>query len=439
MGVGPSELLVEGEVALRDVVVRPIEAVERSRWDGLMAEHHYLGFRSLVGESVRYVAEVKGRWVALSGWCSGSFKCGVRDRWIGWRPWVQWRRLHLIANQSRFLILPGVRMANLASRVLGLNVRRLSSDWQERHGHGIVVAETFVDPRRFRGTCYRAAGWLELGSTRGYARSAGRYREHGHSKRVWVRVVERELFARLADPAPSADLDREGGRAVALTNRAAESLWEALLQVPDPRKRRGRRHSKTSVLAVSICAVLGGARSLTAIAEAAQRLPQRLLGRLGARKNPKTGRYQAPSEATIRRLLQAVDPQEVEAALGAWLARRVGGDDDVLAVDGKTLRRARGADGLVHLVSVLAAESGAVLGQRQVPATGGEAAAAKQVLDSLPLEGKVLTADALYTQRDLAEFLVEQKRADYCWPVKDNQPTVRDDAEAYFTPGSFPP
>ena len=424
---------------LGSVVVRPIEGEERGRWDGLMAEHHYLGFRSLVGESLRYVAEVEGRWLALCGWCSGSFKVGVRDRWIGWAPWVQWRRLHLIANQSRFLILPGVEVANLASRVLGLNVRRLSADWQGRYGHRIVVAETFVDPRRFRGTCYRAAGWLELGATRGYARSAGRYREHGQSKRVWVRVVERERFARLVDPAPAADLDREGGKAVMVTNREAESLWEALFEVPDPRQRRGKRHSKVSVLALSICAVLGGACGMTAIAEAAKRLPQRLLRRLGARQDPKTGRYQAPSESTFRRFLQAVDPAAVEAALGAWLAKRAGRDSDALAVDGKTLRGARGADGLVHLVSVLALESGVVLGQRQATAAGGEIAGAKQVLASVPLAGKVVTADALHTQRDLATFLVEEKQAHYCWPVKDNQPTVRADVEAYFTPGSFPP
>jgi hypothetical protein len=105
----------------------------------------------------------------------------------------------------------------------------------------------------------------------------------------------------------------------------------------------------------------------------------------------------------------------------------------------KSLRGARGTDGLVHLVSALALESGVVLGQQQVASGGGEIAGAKQLLASVPVAGKVVTADALHTQRDLATFLVEERQADLCFCVKENQPTLRDDVEAYFTAGSFPP
>jgi GNAT superfamily N-acetyltransferase len=155
-----------------------------------MEAHHYLGIRRLVGESLRYVAEEGGKWLALVGWGSAAFKCGPRDRWIGWTPEQQWRRLRYIANNLRFLVLPEARRPNLASQVLAANLRRLSRDWQAVFGHPIVLVETFVDPR-FTGGCYRAAGWQELGSTKGYRRNGGRYYFHGQPKRVWVRLLHR--------------------------------------------------------------------------------------------------------------------------------------------------------------------------------------------------------------------------------------------------------
>ena len=110
---------------LREVTVRPaVGADERIRWDALMGAHHYLPFRGLVGRSVRHVAVLGEHWLALVGWHAGAFKLRARDRWIGWLPEQQFRRLHLIANNARFLILPECAAANLASRVLGLSLRK---------------------------------------------------------------------------------------------------------------------------------------------------------------------------------------------------------------------------------------------------------------------------------------------------------------------------
>ena len=115
---------------------------------------------------MRQVAELPdGTWVSLLGWHAGSFKVGARDRWIGWTREQQFRRLRLVANNTRFLVLPGCRTPNLASRVLGLSLRRLSRDMQDQTGHPVLLAETFVDPSRFAGTCYRAANWQEIGKT----------------------------------------------------------------------------------------------------------------------------------------------------------------------------------------------------------------------------------------------------------------------------------
>ena len=193
---------------LREVTVRPaVGADERLRWDALMGAHHYLPFRGLVGRSVRHVAVLGELWLALIGWHAGAFKLKTRDRWIGWLPEQQFVRLHLIANNARFLILPECAAANLASRVLGLSLRRLSGDFHALHGHPILIAETFVDRSRFTGACYRAANWQVLGQTRGFARKPGTpatWVPHGRPKEVLVYPLARDAREQLCrlDDAP---------------------------------------------------------------------------------------------------------------------------------------------------------------------------------------------------------------------------------------------
>ena len=106
--------------------------------------------------SGHFVFDVSG-WRSLIGWQPGAFKLGARDRWIEWTAAQQFKRLHLIANNSRFVILMAERVPNLASRVLGLSLRRLSGDMEAAHGYPVLVAETFEDPGRYAGTCYRAS------------------------------------------------------------------------------------------------------------------------------------------------------------------------------------------------------------------------------------------------------------------------------------------
>ena len=176
---------------LREVRVRPtVGARERQRWDELMAAHHYLPFRTLVGRSLRHVAVLGERWLALIGWHAGAFKLRPRDEWIGWLPEQQFRRLHLLANNTRFVIVPEAQgVMNLASRVLGHSARRLCDDMRKVHGHPVLLAETFVDPSRFTGACYRAANWQPLGRTKGFARNPGvpvTWTAHGQPKEIFV-------------------------------------------------------------------------------------------------------------------------------------------------------------------------------------------------------------------------------------------------------------
>ena len=152
-----------GEPFPTDIEVRLITAQERRRWDQLMAQHHYLRNAEMVGQCLRYVAVRKqGHWLALIGWSSAAYHLRVRDRFIGWTTRQRQARLPLAVNNAHFLILPGVRLANLASHVLAQSTGRLSADWQAVHGHGVLLAETFVDGQLYQGTCYRAAGWQRL-------------------------------------------------------------------------------------------------------------------------------------------------------------------------------------------------------------------------------------------------------------------------------------
>lgn len=426
--------------SLRTVQVRLLRQGEKGAWNRLVREHHYLGFQGWVGESLRYVAEWQGRWVALVGWCAAALKCGARDRWIGWPEVLQRQRLALIVNNARFLVLPGPRVANLASRVLGLTLKRLSADWQQVHGHPVFLAESFVDPQRFSGTCYRAAGWIEVGRTQGFGRRAGGYVAHGEPKTVWVRPLVRDAVQRLRSPV--LEPPRAGGKMVNVTLSAgkAAELIQVLMSLPESRMRRGIRHDQTAVLAVSICAVLGGARSYVAIAEWSRRCNQNQLRRLGCRYNPRSGRYEAPSEPTIRRLLQRIDAEQVDRALADWLRSLGPPQLEAVALDGKTLRGARGPEGQqTHLLSAVLHGEGIVVAQREVGAKTNEIPEAAVLLAPVDLAGTVVTADALHTQKSLARWLIEQKKADYLLTVKENQPTLKQDIAELFAVESFPP
>ena len=311
--------VVESSIDLRAVVVRLIQPEERMRWDELMRTHHYLGLSALVGRSLRYVAEYKGQWLALIGWASAALKCAARDAWIGWSTPLQWQRIGLIVNNCRFLILPGPRVSNLGSKVLGANLARLCADWQAVHGHALVLAETFVDPTRFVGTCYRAANWIEVGATRGFAKSNMTYTEHGHSKRILLYPLVREARAILSRPWPHAQLPRTQLKSLDLSEAQARALLDRLATIAELRSRLGRRHSQRSVLALAVCAFISGARSSLAMAQWAERAKPSLLRHLRCRRDPQTQRWVPPSEPTLRRMLAKRPVEQLEAVLGDWL------------------------------------------------------------------------------------------------------------------------
>jgi Domain of unknown function (DUF4338) len=168
-------------------------------WDYLVHHYHYLGLPKLVGEHLRHLVRINGQVVACLSWASAAWKVKARDQFIGWDEEVKGRNLHLIANNTRFLIPDWVRVKHLASKVLALSLRRLSSDWQRVYGHPIYLAETFVDISRFSGTCYRAANWVFVGQTKGSAKRGNRYHYHGQPKALYLYPLHRHFRRHLLD------------------------------------------------------------------------------------------------------------------------------------------------------------------------------------------------------------------------------------------------
>lgn len=159
------------EASLKQLVPIEMQQVRRTAdeplFNSLMESHHYLGYEQPVGEHLKYLVWAQGRPIACLAWSSAPRHLASRDRYIGWSAEARRRNIRFLAYNTRFLILPWVAVPHLASHILSRIARQLSQDWEDLYQHPIYFLETFVDPERFRGTCYRAANWVVLGRTTG--------------------------------------------------------------------------------------------------------------------------------------------------------------------------------------------------------------------------------------------------------------------------------
>ncbi len=453
------------DLDLRSVRVRPTRgAQEHRRWDRLVATHHYLSFEGLFGKALRHVATLGESWIALVGWQAAALKLAARDRWIGWSPQQQRRRLHLLTQNSRFVILPAWQGApNLASRVLGLSLRRLSHDMLAVHGFPSLLAESFVDPQRFAGTCYRAANWRSLGFTGGYARLPGAtpsWRQHGQPKEIFVYELQPNAARQLAqpedDPAWAGPARSEPPDAQTL-----RSLFEFLGEVPEYRHARGKRYGLRTVLALAVAARLCGYRGVTAFAQFAALLSQSQRVAVQCFYSPSQGCYTSPSITTFHNILATLEPQALEAALREWALQQSGQvqpqQDDTdsesaasgarsggpggggpavlpgISMDGKDVRGAskQTEHGRRMLLAAVEQGSGVVLGQLEIDSKTNEIPALRDLARELELAGRVVTGDALHAQQETARCLLDECGADYLiTAIKDNQPTMLQDLQA---------
>ena len=179
------------QALLASLQVRLLEPAELGRCHQLLDQHHYLKSPKPVGERLYYVVtDGQGQWLALLVFAAAARHLRHRDRWIGWTEAQRERRLSLVVNNIRFLLLPDRTFPNLGTRSLRLGLARLSQDWQARYGHPVLIVETFVDPEQFCGTVYTANGWEELGLTDGSGRHRRDYYvRHDKPKRLFVREL----------------------------------------------------------------------------------------------------------------------------------------------------------------------------------------------------------------------------------------------------------
>jgi len=192
------------------VILLSNDPLDRARYEDLMRQHHYLKSDALVGEQLRYVAVVEEQWLVLLSWSDASKHLRHREEWIGWDDFQRRRHLALLANNSRFFILPGVNYPNMASKVLAPNSSWLSSDWPKKYNHPILAVESFVDSQLFRGTCYKSQRWQQLGETQGFERTQqDYYTEHKRPKQLWVRKLQPSLVQQvMGDLVHQADTHR---------------------------------------------------------------------------------------------------------------------------------------------------------------------------------------------------------------------------------------
>src|SRR5271154_3934022 len=327
---------------LQRVTVRLLADSEVGQFNFYLESEHYLESSRFAGQSLRYVAEVEGQWVALLIFSAAALQLKVRERWIGWSPRQRARRLGLVVNNSRFLVLPQrQRYPNLASRVMGLVLRRLSADWRERWGHPVLVVESFVDESQYRGTCYRACGFEAVGLTEGYGRaSRDFYQEHGQPKQLYLRELRpkaRALLRRGRLPSELAQWEEKVAGPCPLLGPQLESLLDVFKVLRDRRSGHGLRHCQPFVLACAAAATLMGAGGYQGFEDLCGKLTQRQLRALGCRRNKK-GRYVPPSDSTFFRVIRQLDAAHFERIIGSWLLEQEVSVLARLAVDGKVLR-----------------------------------------------------------------------------------------------------
>lgn len=171
-----------GSIELKQVTHTAFESL----WNYLVSEHHYLGHERIIGRRLKYLAFSKGRPIAALGWKSASLKIEARDCYIGWSEEQRKNNLKHVLNNNRFLILDWIRVPNLASHLLSKNIRVLSKDWYHRYGDRVLLLETFIDPARYRGSCYKAANWKYAGTTKGFTIDGSEYKYHGSIKEVYI-------------------------------------------------------------------------------------------------------------------------------------------------------------------------------------------------------------------------------------------------------------
>jgi hypothetical protein len=432
----------EEQAVLESLQIRIAEPSELSRCHQLLDQHHYLGSPKPVGERLYYVVtDAQGQWRAVLIFAAASKHLRARDQWIGWTDAQREKRLALVVNNIRFLLVPERSFPNLGTKSLRLALSRLSGDWQAKYGHPVLVVETFVDPEQFCGTVYRANGWEELGQTDGCGRhQRDYYVRHDKPKRLFVRELgrraRRSLQAEHLKPA-LAGVEAKAAVRSRHTVKEIGSIIQQLKEVPDYRKKIGT-YPLGSLLALYLLAVWCEApRGSKDLAKFARKLSQDQRRALGIRK--RRGRYPTPSQPTCWRLLEEISGPHLEQALLQVQTQLRGPapKKELIALDGKQPKHGGGQS----VLTALCVPSQYYLGSALVDTKTNEIPVAQKLFPDLDLKGRFVSLDALHTQTETARKIVLEGGGDYLLTVKDNQLKLHQNIEQLLPApkADFPP
>lgn len=428
---------VQSEPTPCSMVVR-VPSADEVRWfDGLLADHHYLGAGRPVGHYLRQVVELDGKAVALLVWGPACYALKDRDLWISWSASQRLERLKLIVQNRRFLVLAQKgQLPNLASQAMGAALRALPEQWRQYFDYRPLLAESFTDPEAYAGTCYKASNWQAVGYSAGYSRHRAEfYIPNERPKRLWLRPLvsdARQILRSVQVPqdcrtglvaAPSGTLP--------VNALQMGSLLEVFRKGPDPRD-ANTRYRIGPVLTLIAMALLAGRREIAEIARFATTLNQPQRRRLGLPLKKGTRAFhEVPGYGVFYQVLTRMDPEAFAARLNDWLQSRAGTLPQALAMDGKMIRDhiglltlAQHEDGAPQAVAVYDQKEGTRRCEQTAAAT---------LLEKLPaLDGKIITADPLHCQRSHARTIVE-KGGDYLFQIKGNQPNLLKQAQGLDT------
>ncbi len=423
--------------------IRPVwKATELKRFKELEEKHHYMGETHSGGDTLRLVIEDDGEWVAIMVWGGACYHLKHRDEYIGWPPSLRAQRLKLVASNRRFTILakPGERR-NLASQCLALAAREIAGLWMRKFHYRPLLAETFCDVEHSAGTCYRAAGWIPLGMTKGFSRTNRQecdfYVPNDRPKTLWVKPLAPDALKLLnarelpEDCMLGARGNSDGVMPIGRAQR--ESLYDALCRVRDTRDSNRTFHIG-AMLSIVVMAMMSGANSVKAIARFANRLdmPQRRELCMPHAKS-KAGvvarrEYKVPSYVTIYNFLRTLDLDDFARKLTEWMSAQEGTLPRQLAVDGKFVKE------VIGVVSVVNVENDAPVAVAPASRKEGETGkcempVARRLLSEMDLTNALVSSDALHCQHDTVRT-VARSNGESLVQIKDNQKGLLRNAKA---------
>ena len=328
----------------KSLTLRVINKKEVKRFKELSGKFHYMGEGHAAGDTMRMVIEADGEWIALFLWGAAAYRLKDRDQYIGWNAAQQAQRQKLIVQNRRFVLLvERGTYPNLASKALGLVIREIPDLWHKRFGYTPLLAETFCDIEASEGTCYKAAGWLPLGLTKGYSRHrADFYVPNDRPKKLWVKELQKDATIILRSPTLPAECikgatsDADGVMPLKLDQ--ISSLRSALSQVPDPRAGNStfRIGGMLSIIAM---AVFSGHRDISQIVRFSERIKMKQRKTLRMPRFAKDSIYlKVPSYTAFYNLLKQLDVDAFAKVLTQWLQLHSGKLPAALALDGKFIR-----------------------------------------------------------------------------------------------------